>query len=278
MLKTPPIPEENTLKDMELSFYRLLTTNLPKLRGSDRLSMLLRRFYCRVPRGPLVVDVHGFTMRLDPAERVDGSLLFWPQLYDWHEIEFLKSNVKPGDVFLDVGANIGYYTLMLSGHMSNTGRVIAIEADPGAFNRLKENIALNDIGNVTALRAGVASQADKFSLFPNPLGNRRTALTPLETGGKAVTPLTINYHPLLNLLAGAGVRRVDAAKFDIEGMAYQVLSAFLPNAPADLHPRCLVIEDHAAWHGRMGGDPVALLREYGYKVVACHGLNTLLEK
>ncbi len=279
MIKTPPIPEENVLKDMELSFYRLLTTRLPKLRGSGRLSMLFRWFYCRVPRDPLVADVHGLTMRLDPGERVDSSLLFWPQLYDWREIEFLKSAVEPGGVFLDVGANIGYYTLMMSRHVGETGRVVAIEADPDTFKRLKENIALNGRGNVTALQVGVADKAGGFSFFRNTVGNRGGhSFVPQESEAQTATAITIDCHPLLDLLIEAGVQRVDAAKFDIEGMEYRVLSAFLSQAPVHLHPRSMVIEDHPDWHARMGGDAVALLQTYGYEVISRHGLNVLLKK
>lgn len=277
MIKTPPIPEENVLRDMELSLYRLFTTHLPKLRGSGRLSMLFRWLYCRMPRAPLVAEVHGLTMRLDPDERVDSSLLFWPQLYDWREIEFLQSSIEPGGVFLDVGANIGYYTLMMSRHVGVSGRVVSIEADPVTFKRLKENIALNGCANVAALQVGVADKAGEFSFFRASAGNRG-GHSFMAHEAETQTAITLKCHPLLTLLNDAGVQRVDAAKFDIEGMEYRVLSAFFSQADTRLHPRSLVIEDHPDWHARVGGDTVALLQTHGYEVISRHGFNVLLKK
>src|SRR5687768_276637 len=100
--------------DNELKLWLQATRRLPRIRGSGRMAGLVQRVYNRKPRPRVRVPVLDFTMDLDPSECVDGALLFAPQLYDHREFQLLRSLVRPGDAFLDAGANIGIYSLVAS--------------------------------------------------------------------------------------------------------------------------------------------------------------------
>ena len=83
---------------------------------------------------------------------------------------YIRANLKRGDTFVDVGANIGYYDLIASRIVAQTGRVFAIEASPSIYSRLVRNLALNNCTNITAIHA--AAQSSKWP--PAASASRRT--------------------------------------------------------------------------------------------------------
>src|SRR5690348_14602654 len=96
-------------RDRELAFVRGVGRRLPPLPHATALiNRVLKPWYLRKERPQVVADVLGFRMRLNPAETTEGALLFYPHLYDRHEIAFLRGRLQDGDTFLDVGANVGY--------------------------------------------------------------------------------------------------------------------------------------------------------------------------
>ena len=119
-------------------------------------------------------EVLGAQMVLDPAETVDGNLLFQPQLYDRAEIAFIRRRLRPGDVLLDIGSNIGVYTLVAASLVGATGRVLAVEADPTCYGRLSQNV-WRSTGSRTFWRAmsGVSDKTETLRLSLQTSGNRR---------------------------------------------------------------------------------------------------------
>jgi FkbM family methyltransferase len=260
--------------DIELALWRSVTTRLPSMRGPGILARIARETYCRKPRPEVVVDVQGNVMRLDPNECVDSGILISPQLFDWREIKFLKSNLAPNGTFLDIGANIGFYSIILARHMGAKGKAFAFEADPSTFEILKENIELNPLLNINAINYGVSDLPEKLMFYRNTPGNRGgNSLIQKNPDAKKVE---VMCKPLLDILGEYGIDRVDAAKIDIEGMEYRVLKAFFNDAPESLFPKALVLEYQPEWLERMGGDPVSLLLENGYKIEQQIGINVML--
>ena len=98
--------------DPELAMWMAMTRRLPRVRGAGRILDLAKRVYTRKRRPPVVADVLGSRMVLDPGEFVDRSLLFGPQFYDRVERRLMRERLRPGDVFVDVGAHIGLYSLV----------------------------------------------------------------------------------------------------------------------------------------------------------------------
>ena len=76
----------------------------------------LRRLYLRKPRMPLQASVLNFTMRLDPAENIDSALLFYPQLYEHHEIRFLRDHLRAAEAAAGKGDWATYGTEMATVH------------------------------------------------------------------------------------------------------------------------------------------------------------------
>lgn len=79
---------------------------------------------------------------MNPVECVDANLLFSPQLYDPVEVQLMLTELDDKDNFIDIGANIGFYSLIATKKIKK-GRVVAIEANPITYLKLKK--ILNEI-------------------------------------------------------------------------------------------------------------------------------------
>lgn len=260
--------------DAELSMMLSITHRLPQIRGATRLATVFKNFYLRKKRSPVICNVLGLKMHVDPHECVDSWVLFYPQLYDCVEIGYLKKNLPQDGIFLDIGANIGFYSLIAS-RLAPRGKVIAFEADPFNQQKLLANLSLNGTSNCIALNVGVSDRHETLSLGLNTSGNR---------GGNSFLQtdkthsVEVECKPLYALLIEQKVSKITGAKFDIEGFEYRVIKQFFNDAPTSMHPQFIILEQYDEWVERSGGDAIELLKAYGYFSVKIHEANYIMEK
>ncbi|MDQ3242738.1 MAG: FkbM family methyltransferase [Gemmatimonadota bacterium] len=100
-------------------------------------------------------------MYLDP---VDSLLLSMRGIYEPAETALVQQLVGPGSTVLDIGANIGYYTLQFAELVGASGRVIAFEPDPANFELLARNTQLNGYLNVTLVQRAASNTAGILNL------------------------------------------------------------------------------------------------------------------
>lgn len=117
-----------------------------------------------------VVEIQGSKMYLDPHGLPESyEKTFQAYITDGgHELlttEIFKKEVKQGDIVLDLGANIGYYSLLASRLVGKGGRVYAFEPDPTNFRLLLKNIELNKHTNIVPTQKAVSNRAGKIKLF-----------------------------------------------------------------------------------------------------------------
>lgn len=218
--------EQKKKIDYELRFILLITRNLPPIRGIIRIGRIFRDFYLRKEREGITINVLGFKMRLAPNESFSNSAcLFFPQLYDFWEIKFLRKNLKKGDIFLDIGAHIGFYSLNASKLVGEEGKVLAIEADPHAYRQLTDNLQLNNIQNVAHFNYGVSDKIETLELGIDTKQRGKSSFLTQEGEKIAVKCLTLND---IIKKAGLGGKRIKGIKIDVEGFEYKVLKSFLP--------------------------------------------------
>jgi FkbM family methyltransferase len=246
----------------ELDHLLRISRRLPRLpRMLGVANRLIRRFYLRRPREPLVTDVCGFTVELDPNELVDGLWLFAPHLVDRVERDFIRDHLRPGDVFADLGAHIGMYALLASRWVGAGGRVIAVEPDPRSRRRLDHNLGANGIV-ADVVGSALSDRDGPVDLWLRSDGNRGGSSL-VSPGGERVS---VPGERLVTMLARLGVSRIHVAKLDLEGSEYRVLADYLDVVPMDRWPRAMVVEHHAGLVERAGGDALELLRRAGYRL------------
>jgi FkbM family methyltransferase len=138
--------------------------------------------------------------------------------------EFILRHVQEGDVCVDAGANVGYFSLLLARRVGPSGKVIAVEPAPDNLRRLRANLDLNGAaGIVDVVEAACATQKGEITLYLHGHNGEWCRLNPPGKGdwdrhlmGKTWTPVTVAADTLTSL-AGPHAQRVSFIKVDIEG-------------------------------------------------------------
>lgn len=171
--------------------------------------------------------------------------------------------VRQGCRALDIGAHIGYYTLLLSKLVGNSGKVIAFEPLAENFKILEDNIRLNTCPQVEAIRKALWESPGQLELAVHSdtnetLPGRVSAVTPL--GKRRVSVETVS----LDDFCASRNERVDFIKIDVEGAEEQVLRGG-QRVIASSHPALLIELHH--FNGLPEDNPVpATLASLGYQV------------
>ena len=181
-------------------------------------------------------------------------------LRDWVEPELreLDQLLSPGDVFIDVGANIGLYALKAARLVGPSGRVVALEPGAVACDQLEANLALNDFRCVEVVRKAASDTDGHAVLHHVELGHDPQAFSLIEnlSAGGGETVETIR----LDTLAGQmGLTRMDLIKIDVEGAESMVLAG-ARECLARFRP-AVVFECNA--YINAGGDSGAAARAWG---------------
>jgi FkbM family methyltransferase len=241
---------------------------------SWRLLFLLRRMVAAVLRGaPVDVEALGARMRLYPYNNIcEKKVLFTPQFFDPEELELLRARMHEGFTFVDVGANIGAYTLFVGALAGPSAQILAVEPQADVFDRLTYNIQLNPHGTIKAVDCAVADKPGELTMFVDPR-NRGESSVKIVGSSQAPT-VRVAAKTLLELLKDEGFSHVDAVKLDVEGAEDIILEPFLRDAPPELRPQLLIIEDGSRqWQT----DLPALLEATGYRLVVKTRLNFVYE-
>lgn len=243
--------------------------------GGRRLALFLRRAAISLLRGaPADVERFGARMRLHPYNNnCEKKVLFTPQFFDPAERDILAARLRDDFVFIDIGANVGAYTLFVAARTGPRARILAVEPQPEVFDKLTYNIAQNPFGTVKAVACAIADRRGDLTLFLDPRNSGESSVKIVGTGeGNRIRVPAIT---LLDLARQEGFERIDAIKLDAEGAEDIILEPFFNQAPPTLYPSLLVIEDGI---GQWQIDLPGLLADRGYRLTAKTRLNLLFER
>lgn len=123
-------------------------------------------------------------------------------------------------VFVDIGANIGKYTIKVAKQIGDKGKVVAIEADPENYQALIENLKLNKLSNVYAFNMACWSKEEDIQFFISPIKSKGESSIKLGISDRVVT---VHGNTLDNILKDLGIKKVDMVKMDVEGAEAEVL-------------------------------------------------------
>ncbi len=173
-----------------------------KFRGKGTLLSLL----CPRDR-EIMIDFAGYRFRCNLAEHIQRTIFLWG--HDQNAFAFIRSRIGAGDTFVDVGANVGVFSLTASKIVGPTGRVISIEPNPATFARLSRTVAENSISNITLCNVGLGDTSARVELYTGTSEGNDTAsmLSYVNTGS-----VTVDVLPLDRLAEQLGVDKIDYLK------------------------------------------------------------------
>ena len=190
-------------------------------------------------------------MNLDLAYSVD-SQLYYSGEFEPTTVAMLRELVKPGGTVFDVGANIGYLSLILRTCVGEAGRVVSFEPMPRVFERLRANIELNRFENIEPVHAGLGDSA----------GSAMLALDrAIRLDGRAGEPQPAELVTLDDYVARHAISRLDLVKIDTDGAEPAVLRG--AGRALERFKPIVVIELGAREKGS-AAESIDLLRHHGY--------------
>lgn len=141
--------------------------------------------------------------------------------------------LKPGDLAVDVGANIGYFTMLFARLVGQDGGVVSIEAMPRFAERVTAHLRINGFGNVRVVNAAATGEPGKVTVYEAPFTNQGRTTLRQELGFPAA--VAVDGLPLTQILTAEELGRARLFKIDIEGAELPVM-ADLVNALDRLAP------------------------------------------
>jgi FkbM family methyltransferase len=247
-----------------------LGNRLGKPRGFERV---VRWFAspekCRdLPESCLVRE--GLVFLARPGVQVDWHVLFFGT-YEPEVRRIFRTVLPSGGVAVDIGANVGWHTLLMASLVGASGRVLAVEANPALQHRLHDHLCLNHFRHVEVMPCA-AADAEGVMEFYAPVANGPDSgnghvveLGPGEHGGT----IRVEARRMDAIVATAGIERLDLVKIDVEGFEWRVLRGG-ESTIAKFRPH-IVFEYNAESASRGGGTPELMgefFRAHRYRLFA----------
>ena len=251
------------------------TRSLPDTWLGRRLTILIRRVVlAQLSGAPVDIEALGARMRVVPYRNIcEKRMLFNPHVFDAQELEMLASRIQDGFVFLDVGANIGAYSLFVAARAGPSARILALEPQPHIFERLIANIRFNAFASIKAVACAVADKSGELTLFIDPRNSGESSVKIVAVGN--AEPIRVPAKTLMDIARDERLARIDAIKLDVEGAEDIILGPFFAEAPEHLFPAFMIVENTIDnWQI----DLPALLVSRGYRQLARTRMNLVFER
>lgn len=220
----------------------------------------------------LVRKIHNYKLRLDLTYPGLSRQILIAGTREEQLKAVLERELRPGATVLDLGANIGYYTVMMGKIIGPTGKIYAIEPEPRNFDLLKQNISLNGMDDMVEARNVAAGEKEgKARFYVSEFSNLHTML-PISRDGKMTPGIKEDSYievdtvdPSLFLV---GKKPVDLIRMDIEGFEVEVFKGLERAIKEGLFTGRLVFEAHFPKYTEAHSMKKALqmLFSYGYRV------------
>lgn len=187
--------------------------------------------------------------------------------YNWYkvlveagEIKSLQTYIKPGEVVIDIGANVGFFTKRFAKWVNNDGFVIAVEPETANFRQLLKNLDKAGTDDLVRTFKGVAAEE---------AGSLKLAINPIHPGDHKIGQkgIEVEAFTIDNLVEKESAPRVCLIKIDVQGAEERVLKGALETIKRD-RPALFVEMDDVAMR-KMGSSAegvINLLSDYGYDI------------
>lgn len=244
--------------------------------------------------GDLIVDVNGYKLQVIPGDLGISSELLMFKTHEPLTTKLLSKELKKDMVCLDVGGNIGYYTLFESNIVGENGKVIAIEPSPPNFQHLKKNLEIQNTENVDAYNFAAGDKDGEINFLVYEESNGSFTIPDGETTDLPGELIKVQAKRLDTFLDELKQDHVDFVRMDVEGYESHIIGG-MTNTIKKSKPM-FQIEVHASIMGKEGTKKfLKTFQDFGYEAkyyvprdidlpiigtmgdVKYHSIDTLLE-
>lgn len=213
---------KTTIGSLLLPFVRIYVRYFPFQRGK---ASLLRGFWGR-QKLVTVKTIFGARMEVNTKDLIDRCIYFFGR-WESNLTCFVESRLKglSGRCFVDVGANVGYFSLLASSAF-RSGKVVAIEAYLPIYKKLLGNIEMNQIRNVRPVNVAAVNVARPVEMFYG--GESNEGRTSIVSTNRERQAIKVDGLPLSDILDDAEISSVRLIKIDVEGAEYLVFKGMVP--------------------------------------------------
>lgn len=256
-----PVRPKNTFQIFRLIdfFLRIALRILPASSSAESIA-LWWGYKFRANRR-IVKLRSGSSLYVDPSEHL-SLLVYYLGTFEPHCMPYLRRHATKGTTIIDVGANIGVYTLEGAAMVGPNGAVISIEPSPPHVTSLIGNIQINRLINVHVIQAAVSDASGQATLRLPKGANRG-----MFTLGEALTDesFSVELRTIDSIVREHSSRLISVIKMDIEGSEYRALLGAARTIETH-HPAILIeLNDHAlARCGSSSTQIKSLLESWGY--------------
>jgi FkbM family methyltransferase len=207
------------------SFRAMFRWYLSKFPLRDGKAFLYARLHNRLSPTERYIVVRldkGFRMKLDLKDPEQLKVYFYGHYHERYEADLVARLLENDEVFWDIGANVGYFTLVAATALKERGQIIAFEPGKNAYVRLTENISLNNYGNIKVYPIAVSDREGEAVLHvAGDIADSSASLfqsSPAQTGQEVCRMLALDHF-----LTAEGLRPPTLIKLDAEGAELAVL-------------------------------------------------------
>lgn len=197
-----------------------LSKSLSGVSGIERyIDLKLHEDYRRSPQE--VAHVRGFDICLNPKDEYISSYISIAKSYELTTSAIFTSLVRRGSTIFDVGANVGWFTLLAARLSGPTGRVVSFEPEPTNFGLLTKSLELNHFGNVKLLQEAASDFDGKLTLYLTTAANMPGSHSTIRDFGMG--SISIDATRLDRVASDLGIDTIQLLKIDVEGAEAKVL-------------------------------------------------------
>ena len=212
----------------------------------------------------LIVDVNQYKLEVIPGDLGISSELIMFKTHEPLTTKLLSKELKKGMTCLDVGGNIGYYTLLESNIVGNDGKVIAIEPSPPNFKHLKKNLSIQDAKNVDAYNFAAGDVDGEVNFLIYRESNGSFTIPDGETTDLPGELIKVPAKRMDTFLNELNIEHVDFVRMDVEGYEHHIIEG-MKNIIKNSKPM-FQIEVHVTLLGKEGTKKfLKEFQDYGYE-------------
>jgi len=198
-----------------------------------------------------------------------GKYIYYFGIWEPNLTRWIERRLAPGDGFIDVGANIGYFALLASKVVGNSGKVVAVEALPAIFAALENNLKMNDAGNVRTVNCAAWDAEEEITIYTQPedLPGQTTVMPEWARKWHLEKESRIPAAPLSAIVKPEEFRAARLIKIDVEGAEWHVLrgmEALMASCRDDLEVMIEVSSKMLEAEGRTPQDVLDFFAGYGF--------------